>query len=284
VDKELACIRDLLERLYARYNRRELIAPDPLAWVYKYERRADREVVGFIGSALAYGRVEQINKSVTKLFGIMGARPAEFAGNFSKGDRRKFAGFKHRFNTGEDIADFLQLIKFMLDEYGSIDAYFLTGYKSEDANIIPALAKFCELLLERVGGAKDRPGLKFLLSNPEEGSACKRLNLFLRWMVRKDDVDTGLWKKIGPEKLIVPVDVHMGRLSAILGFHSRKNLGIKAAQEITAGFAQINPADPVKYDFCLTRIGIVEGCGGKIREGCRECELLRYCTKMNAEP
>jgi uncharacterized protein (TIGR02757 family) len=120
-------------------------------------------------------------------------------------------------------------------------------------------------------------GLKFLLAGPAGGSACKRLNLFLRWMVRKDDVDLGLWKSVDKAKLIVPVDVHIGRLCRILGMYNHKTVSLAAAVEITESFAQIEPADPVKYDFALSRIGILKGCNGKYRAICDGCEILDFC-------
>jgi uncharacterized protein (TIGR02757 family) len=120
-------------------------------------------------------------------------------------------------------------------------------------------------------------GFQFLLASPANGSVCKRLNMFLRWMVRRDDVDPGLWKSIDKSKLIVPVDVHMARLCKILGLYKRKTITLKAAVEITESFKLIEPADPVKYDFALSRIGIIENCTGKIRPSCKICHLHELC-------
>jgi uncharacterized protein (TIGR02757 family) len=117
------------------------------------------------------------------------------------------------------------------------------------------------------------------LASPARGGAAKRLNLFLRWMVRKDDVDAGLWRGVDKSKLVVPVDVHIGRLSKILGFHSRSSVTLKTAIDITRNFAEIEPADPVKYDFALSRIGILENCTGQHVAGCDACELLSWCIK-----
>ena len=129
---------------------------------------------------------------------------------------------------------------------------------------------------DRDGGQASR-GLKYLLASPERGSACKRLNLFLRWMVRDDEVDVGLWKSIDKSRLIVPIDVHMGRLCKILEFYDRKGISLSTALKITDSFKHIEPADPVKYDFALSRIGIVENCNGNFRPECEVCELLEYC-------
>ena len=167
-----------------------------------------------------------------------------------------------------------------MDRYGSIEKCFVLGYNPSDTNIVPALSKFCGRLLSMHAaghGGQSPRGLKYLLAGPAGGSASKRLNLFLRWVVRDDVVDTGLWKSIEPAKLIVPVDVHMGRLCKILGLYNQKTISLAAAVKITKGFAQIVPADPVKYDFALSRIGIVENCDGRYRPACESCELLEYC-------
>ena len=273
-------LKDVLEGLYAKYNRRELIAPDPLQWVYKFNRKADMELAGFLSAALAYGRVEQINRDLGRVFDITGKRPAEFVGNFSNADRKRFADFKHRFTTGEDVADLFDVFKVMLGKWGSIEKCF-AGSGVGGENILSALGAFCEQVgqIQRELGREFHRGLRYLVTSPADGSVCKRMNLFLRWMVRKDDVDAGLWKSFDKSQLIVPVDVHIARLTKILGFHSRETTSIKTAIEITAAFAKIEPRDPVKYDFALSRIGIVEGCTGKPSGYCANCELLIWCKK-----
>ena len=280
--KRTAQIRNVLEKLYKKYNRRELISPDPLQFVYNYSRPADMEVAAFLASALAYGRVQQIEKSLKNLLGRMGDSPYEFVMNFDKNKRKKLEDFKHRFTIGDDISDLLMLFRKILSQSGSIERYFARGYNSGDRNIIPALTKFCNSLLD-IYTARQKPqassGLKYLLVSPAGGSACKRLNLFLRWMVRDDDVDAGLWKSIDKAKLIVPVDVHMSRLCKILGLYKRKTASLSTAVEITESFAEIEPADPVKYDFALSRIGIVEDCSGRLRIGCESCELFGFCSQ-----
>jgi len=282
VSKNTAQIKVVLEKLYERYNRRELISPDPLQFLYRYSDPADIEITAFLASALAYGRVQQIEKSLNNLLGRMGDSPSEFVINFDKDKRQTLKDFKHRFTTGDDISDLLTLLKTAINRCGSIERYFALGYNPGDRNIIPALSRFCNSLLDiyAAGGSRQPTrGLKYLLVSPAGGSACKRLNLFLRWMVRDDDVDTGLWKSIEKAKLIVPVDVHMGRLCKILGLYDRKTVSLSAAAEITESFAEIEPADPVKYDFALSRIGILENCTGRRRKGCEFCELFGFCSR-----
>jgi uncharacterized protein (TIGR02757 family) len=282
MSKRPAQIRAVLEKLYKRYNRRELISPDPLQFLYRYSEPADIEITAFLASALAYGRVEQIEKSLNNLLGRMGNSPYEFVRNFDRDKRRALKNFKHRFTTGDDISDLLTLLKTAISRYGSIEQCFVLGYNSDDKNIIPALSKFCNSLLDiHDAGHRGQTtrGLKYLLVSPDGGSACKRLNLFLRWMVRDDDVDTGLWKSIEKTRLIVPVDVHMSRLCKILGLYDLRTVSLSAAVEITESFAEIEPSDPVKYDFALSRIGILENCNGHRRKGCEFCELFGFCNR-----
>jgi uncharacterized protein (TIGR02757 family) len=281
-EKRTESVKTALEKLYYRYNHRELIKPDPLQFVYHYSKPGDMEIAGLLAAELAYGRVQQIQKSLTDLLGRMGTSPFEFVLNFDEQKRRKLKNFKHRFTSGEDISDLLELLKKVLNQYGSIEDFFIQGYNPDDKNIIAALSKFCDSLLGMHAKAHNGHipnGLSYLLPRPTAGSVCKRLNLFLRWMVRDDNVDTGLWKRIDKAKLIVPVDVHIGRLCKILGFYDRKIISLSTAVKITERFAQIEPADPVKYDFALSRIGILDNCTGRRRNGCELCELFKFCSR-----
>ncbi len=275
-------IRDVLGKLYSKYNYRDLIKPDPLQFVYRFSNRADMEIAGLLSAVLAYGRVEQIQNSLTRLFALVGKSPYDFVMDFRKANRWRLQGFKHRFTTGDDISDLLMLLKKVLKKSGSVENYFRKGYSKDDRNIIPALSNFCDSLLSMYAtehqGHISR-GLKYLLASPTKGSACKRLNLFLRWMVRDDRVDTGLWKSVDKAKLVVPVDVHVGRLCRILGFHDNRTVSLKTSMKITEKFAQMEPSDPVKYDFALSRVGIVENCTGKYGHACELCELLSFCLQ-----
>ncbi|MCJ7776969.1 MAG: TIGR02757 family protein [Sedimentisphaerales bacterium] len=282
MSERIAQIKRILEGLYRRYNRRNLIKPDPLQFVYRYSGRQDREIVAFLAAALAYGRVQQIGKSLTDLLGRMGESPSEFVRDFDGRRRKKLSDFKHRFTTGEDISDLLGLFRGVLAENGSIEKCFLLGYSKTDESVLPALSKFCDRLLgtyARAHGGRAPRGLKYLLAGPANDGACKRLNLFLRGRVRNDDVDTGLWTRVDKAKLIVPVDIHMNRLCRILGFHNLKTVSLAMAMRITEAFKEIEPADPVKYDFALSRIGIVKNCTGRHRSGCEFCELFEFCNK-----
>jgi uncharacterized protein (TIGR02757 family) len=179
-EKQTESIKTVLEKLYCRYNHYEFIKPDPLQFVYHYSKPRDMEIAGFLAAELAYGRVQQIQKSLTDLLGRMGASPFEFVLNFDKQKRRKLKNFKHRFTAGDDISDLLELLKKVLNQYGSIEEFFVQGYNPNDKNIIAALSKFCDSLLDMYTKTHNRPvprQLGYLLPRPAAGSACKRLNL-----------------------------------------------------------------------------------------------------------
>lgn len=238
------------DRLYKRYNKRALATPDPLQFLYEYPDLKDREIAALLGACFAYGNVKQIIKNVQALLSAMPGGPYAFITQHCTADFKKtFSGFKYRFTTSRELCALLVNIKYILEKYSTLEDCFLHYYKTEEENILPALRAFARQL--RRGGE-----ISSLVPDPDKNSALKRLNLFLRWMVRQDEVDPGGWEKISPAKLIVPLDVHMHRLGHILGLTARKQADMKAALEITRSFARFCPHDPVKYDFCLTRFGI----------------------------
>jgi uncharacterized protein (TIGR02757 family) len=244
-------LKDRLEALYRRLNRREYIHPDPLEFVYCYEDSADREIVALIASSLAYGRVSQILKSVACVLGAMAPSPSAFVAESSlETCQRTLCDFKHRFATGDHLASLLMGAQQVLKEYGSLYACFMAGMKN-DYTVLPALTHFVS---EVTACADGRVG--HLVPSPDRGSACKRLNLFLRWMVRSDEVDPGWWKSVSPSKLIVPIDTHMHRICIALGLTTRKQANLRTAVEITDAFREMAPEDPVRYDFALTRLGM----------------------------
>jgi uncharacterized protein (TIGR02757 family) len=257
--------KTVLDDLYSRYNRREFVHPDPLEFLYHYEDIRNREIVGLVASSLAYGRVQQILKSVSLVLEQMQPSPYIFLNQASREALLPdFAGFKHRFTTGEDLVSMLLGIKGVIERYGSLHACFAAGMNDCDSTILPAISAFAkELTTEHNGRANS------LLPSPTKGSACKRLNLFLRWMVREDEVDPGGWDVVPASKLIVPLDTHIHRICLALKLTKRKQADIRTASEITAAFRTISPDDPVRYDFALTRLGIrKEGDIGNFLEEC----------------
>ena len=244
-------IKSKLETLYQRYNQSKYIHPDPVEFLYLYKDIKDREIVGLISSSLAYGRVKQILKSVSSVLDMMIPSPSLFLEQSTYSSMREvFKGFKHRFANGDHLAALLQGAKNVIDQYGSLNDCFVHSVSDDDRTVIPALNCFATAL--RVGNSN--PG--HLIALPEKGSACKRMNLYLRWMVRKDRVDPGGWHGVPVSKLIIPLDTHMHKISLKLGLTTKQQANMRTALEITAGFRQIVPDDPIKYDFVLTRFGI----------------------------
>ncbi|HEY9160245.1 MAG TPA: TIGR02757 family protein [Desulfomonilia bacterium] len=253
--------KEFFEGLYRAYNHYEYIHPDPLEFVYRYPEGPDREVVGLIVSCLAYGRVAQILKSAGTVLDTMGKSPRLFIERSNgKTLQETFSSFKHRFTNGRETAFLIEGIRNVISSHGSIEACIASNIKSDDTTILPALEK----MVERLSGDYE---FKSLLPRPSAKSACKRLNLFLKWMIRKDNVDPGCWKSISPRLLVMPIDTHIFRVCSNLGITNRKSADIKTALEITGFFREMNPDDPVKYDFALTRPGI---WNGRIPDKCRE--------------
>lgn len=244
--------RSALERLYRKYTRRSFVHPDPLEFLYCYDDVPDREVAGMVAASLAYGRVARIVKSVGDVLAVLGPAPARaLLETPAEALSRRLCGFVHRFATGEGVCAMLAGLRQVLVRHGTLQECFLRHRKSAEDTVLPALTGMVEEIRQ---GAQGDPG--HLLPMPARKSACKRLHLFLRWMVRKDAVDPGGWERVLPASLIVPLDVHMHRVGGLLGFTSRKAGDLKTALEVTEGFRRLSPQDPVRYDFALTRVGM----------------------------
>ncbi len=246
-------LKDRLECIYSQYNKREYINPDPLLFLYDYPEKKNREIAGFIAACLAYGRVELIMETVATVLGKLDPTPFDYLmGQTKKDMANDFKGFRYRFANDVHLVNLLWGIREVLKRFSSLENCFYEGMTPEDETIIPGLV----FLFEQINRNKD---MGHLLADPQKKSACKRSLLFLRWMVRKDQVDPGGWGKISPALLIVPLDTHMHKIGMMLGFTKRKSPDMKTALEITQGFRQVLREDPVKYDFCLTRFGIRRG-------------------------
>ncbi len=242
------------EALYTRFNDPAWIHPDPLEFVVHYLRLHDREIVALVAACLAYGRVQTILKSVSTVLAPMEGRPRDFIDTHAAGDFAKiYHGFVHRFTKGSQIARLMIGIKKVLESHGSLYDCFLHRDTPGAETILPALEGF----VHELEGAAGCP-FPFLLPDPAKGSALKRLNLFLRWMVRRDRIDPGGWDAVSPARLIYPLDTHIHAAARSLGFTRRKSADLKTALEITGRFRAVNPDDPVKYDFALARVGILK--------------------------
>ena len=240
----------LLQSIYKKYHTPSFIHPDPLEFLSRYEKTEDREITALIASSLATGRVNMILKAVDNVLEKLPS-PSENLKSLSDKDIVfLFEGFKYRFYDSAAITEFLISIRNSINEYGSLNELFLYALEKTAESFIPALSFFADRI------NTNSSAVYKLLPDPSKGSACKRLNLFLRWMVRKDSIDPGGWEGVSPSELIVPLDTHMMQISRILGLVTRKSADMKSAVEITENFKKYDPDDPVRFDFSLTRLGI----------------------------
>ncbi len=234
------------------YNRKQYVDPDPLLFLYNYPDVRDREIAGIIASSLAYGRVAMIMQAVSMVLEKIGPDLHRFVMNADpKCIAGMFQNFKYRFATGDHLIALIMGLRKVIAEYGSLGACFAADQGGE-ADLLDGLARIRTRVIQ-AGGAGH------LLADPQKSSACKRSHLFLRWMIRKDQVDPGGWSNVPAAALTCPVDAHMFKIGQMLGFTKRRSADRICAAQITEGFRRINPDDPVKYDFCLTRFGIRDG-------------------------
>ncbi len=253
---------------------------DPLLFPHRYERPDDREVAAFLASSLAFGRVASINASLERLFGALGPHPAS-ALRKHRGEEAGADGFVHRWVDAGSLRPFLRAVGETLRSEGSLGILFTAGDEG-GPDYVPALDRLFSVLRERTGVQADElpRGLRFLLPSPAEGGACKRAHLFLRWMVRSGDVDLGLWPGPGfsPARLLLPMDTHVHRISRYLGLTARPTADLRAAREATGWLSRIDPEDPVRFDWSLSRLGILAECVRDPRRSrCGDCAVRPVC-------
>lgn len=277
-------LRPALNRLYETFNHPES-ASDPIQIVRRFQRPDDQEIVGFCAAALAFGRVTSVLQSVTSLVALMGDRPAAYVRAFEpRSEARRFAemGVGHRWTRATDLLALLWVLRQILEASGSVEGWLLDGHDAGAVHIGPALEGFSKRALaldlgRAYGRVPDRPGVAYFFPRPSGGSACKRLNLFLRWMVRRDALDLGVWTRIAPAALIVPLDTHVIRVGRCLGLTRYTSPGWRMAEDITASLRQLDPVDPVKYDFALCHLGMQNACGFSREERDSMCPLRGLC-------
>lgn len=253
-------LKEKLDYHYKAFDKSQ-ISPDPLQFLHLFTDGRDIEVMGFIASVFAYGNVKQIVNTLSKFVTASENSPYLFVKNFDrKADGKKLKGIKHRFYTEKDILDFFSLLNITYNKFGSLKNLFLKHYNEKELNLKNSISEFSKYYLElerkNTKSKKLSLGFKFMFPLPGLGSACKRMNLFLRWMIRKDELDFGIWKEIPPNKLIIPVDTHVAKICRQLKLTQRKNISWKMAEEITGNLKKFDPFDPVKYDFAICHIGM----------------------------
>lgn len=281
--RDLDGLKPVLDRLYEQYNCASRVA-DPIEIARRYSDPADREIVAFCAAGLAFGRVASVLQSIERLLAVMGPSPSAFVARFDPArEAPAFADLGHRWTRGRDLAALVWVLAQMIRARGSIEAFFLDGYDPGAPDLGGALQAFStaalRLDLHAVYGRRvpADAGVRYFFPRPSSGSACKRLNLFLRWMVRSDGVDFGLWSGVSPASLIVPLDTHIVRLGRCLRLTGYTSPGWRMAADITASLRVIDPRDPVKYDFALCHVGMMDACGFRRSYRDERCPLRGWC-------
>ena len=267
--------KSAVERVFRRHRAGSLDS-DPLQFPRRFADPGDREVAALLAASLAYGNARAVCSSLERVFAWTGPHPARFVRNFAGSGPE---GFRHRWTSANDVARLAVMLRGVLEEHGTVEAMFREGLVARGrVDLGTGIERFRAAALAFDPRPSDpaRPGPRFFFPSPRT-SAAKRTAMFLRWVVRRDDgLDLGLWSCLDPRELIVPLDTHMFRLARRLGLTRRKTPGWQPALDLTRGLARLDPADPTKYDFALSRLGIVEGCPRHRRsEPCELCLLLR---------
>lgn len=253
-----ALLKPILDEYYELYKK-EYLCSDPIMFLHQFDSREDKEAAGLISALMALGNVKQIQKSLSAIFKVLKPTPYRALQRWNKIDEIIIEkNICHRFFNSYAIGAFLYAIHRVILDYGTLKTLFVPNLTSNDTlqNGLQGIRDvFYNYAFSFYAHEKK---LKTLFASPRQGGACKRWLLFLRWMVRPNDcVDTGLWNEINPSALIIPVDTHVCRIAKLLRLTKKKNPSWAMAEEITKNLKNLDPLDPVKYDFALTRIGML---------------------------
>ncbi len=280
-DSRTDTLKPTLDGLYQNFNQADS-ATDPIQIVRRFTASDDQEIVAFIAAGLAFGRVSSVMHSVERVVAVMGGSPAQFVRDFSPSrDREPFREFVHRWIRGTDIVALLWLMHQILASHGSLEGFFVEGDPGGD-DVRDALDSFSQRamaldLRTAYGRVPARPLVSYFFPRASAGSACKRLNLFMRWMVRQDALDLGVWTRVSPARLIVPLDTHIIRVGRCLQLTKYTSPGWPMALDITRALRELDPADPVKYDFSVCHLGMMNACGFETPRGDSQCPLKGVC-------
>ncbi len=277
-------VQPALERLLSSADRRAHVAHDPVELVHRQRDPLDQEIVGLVASAVAYGRVDLFKPRLARLVDALGPEPARFARSATPAELlERTAGFAYRMTGPAEVSALLYCAASIQQRFGSLGALAQTCLTASSAGWREALDRFVATLWKHdlrpfVGQIRPTRRLLHLVASPGGQSACKRLNLFARWMVRPaDGVDLGLWP-VAPSLLVIPLDTHVHRIARFLGLTRRTDLSWKTAEEITARLRHLDPDDPVKFDFALSHLGISGDCPAhRDAEKCARCPLRPIC-------
>ena len=246
-------LRELLERLHDKYNRPEFIECDPISVPHRYAGRADREIAGFFAATIAWGNRKAIVANGHRMMRCMDDAPADFVRNASDRELATLETYVHRTFNGQDFTDFVMAMREICRKWGSVGELFQSAYERSGD-----MAKVFSEVRRDFFGVEHNPHCEKHLSSIDQGAACKRLNMYVRWFVRRDDrgVDFGEWTRIPMSALYLPLDVHSGNMGRELGLLRRKQSDWKATVEITESLRRFDAADPVRYDFSLFGAGV----------------------------
>ena len=250
-----AQLKEFLEEWTAAYNHPSFIVHDPIAIPHSFQKRQDIEISGFLAATLAWGQRKTIINKCREFLGYMDHAPHDFVLSHQEQDLKPFLNFKHRTFNATDALYFLAFFRHFYQQHDSLEQAFILGMTPDSETIASGLIHFHRLFFSLPDYP---PRTRKHVSTPERKSACKRLNMFLRWMVRHDEqgVDFGLWRHISPSQLICPCDVHVDRVARQLGLITRRPTDWQTALELTHNLRQLDPHDPVKYDFALFGLGV----------------------------
>ncbi|MBL7994696.1 TIGR02757 family protein [bacterium] len=272
-----------LDQLYATFDH-SFIHSDPIQLVKRFDDPLDQEIVALIVTSLAFGQVQQIVKAGELVLDLMHQQPRRFVDTMDpEVEIKKWRKFYYRMIKHTDLLRLLYALKMILKRFDTIGNWVYSHYQKEDEHLGVTWAKCVEEIkktdLDNWTWKRSKGiGFNHLLPNPTNKSACKRANLLLRWMVRIDQIDLGLWDKLPANKLIIPVDTHIQRIAYNIGLTNRTDLSWKTAIEITKNLRQLDPNDPVKYDFALCRLGILNMCPKKRDiNKCNSCPIFDIC-------
>ena len=248
-------LKDFLDAQVDRFNRPEFIEADPISIPHRFSKKEDIEIMGLWAAILAWGQRPTILAKCRQLIQMMDGSPHQFITSHKPTDLKPFEHFKHRTFNGTDALYFIHFLRFVYQKYGSLESAFCEATSPDYQTIEAGLIGF-KYLFTSLPDYPNRTGKH--ISSPNQNSACKRLNMFLRWMVRSDDkgVDFGIWKQLKPSQLICPCDVHVERIGRLLGLILRPKPDWQMAIELTENLRQFDAEDPVKYDFALFGLGV----------------------------
>ena len=248
-------IKEFLDEKVSQYNNPKFIESDPIQIPHRFSKKEDIEIAGFLVATIAWGKRSMIIKNGSRMMELMGQEPFEFVMNHSESDLKHFDSFVHRTFNGIDFNYFIKSLQHIYNNHGGLEQVFVS-HQTQDS-LQPAIHEFKNVFFEIPYPQRTQKHI----SDPLKNSAAKRINMYLRWMIRNDNagVDFGIWKSISPSLLSCPLDVHSGNVARKLGLLTRKQNDAKALLELDSNLRALDPQDPVKYDFALFGLGVFEG-------------------------